>query len=97
MSNTTPNDLEIQLVKIASGLDSLNEKLASHTDQDMTQFNVIFERVDVLDEKLDALLLREAHQQGEKDAARRLNVLVAGVVSSVVSIVGAFIMKAFGV
>jgi len=96
MLNSTPSE-DQQLGRIEAGLDALNDKLTVHTDQDMSQFDALFEKLDNLDDKLDAMLLREAHQQGEKAAARRMTMVVAGMISSVVSIVGAFIMKAFGV
>jgi len=63
----------------------------------MSQFDALFEKLNNLDDKLDAMLLREAHQQGVEDATRRTTMVIAGSISTIISVAGAFIMKAFGV
>lgn len=96
MLNSTQSE-DQQLGRIEAGLDALNDKLTIHTDQDMSQFDALFEKLNNLDDKLDAMLLREAHQQGVEDATRRTTMVIAGSISTIISVAGAFIMKAFGV
>jgi len=88
---------DVQLGRIEVQLESLNDKLFSHTNQDMTQFNALFAQLNTLDTKMDAMLLREAQKEGEKLAIRRVSGYVSAIVSLIVTSIVASIMKIFGV
>jgi len=83
----TVDKVEVQLAGIRSALEA-------HTSQDMTQFDSLFTKLEALDGKLDALLIREARKEGEFSGIKKTAVVLAAFISFAVS-VGAAIVPNF--
>lgn len=83
----TADKVEIQLAAIRAALEA-------HTQQDMGQFTSISDKLDELDAKIDALLIREARKEGEFVGMKRSVATMAGVISFLVS-VGAVVAQAW--
>lgn len=87
MLSTTQNN-EVQLARIEEQLDSLNDKLRTHTEQDMVQFSSMLAQLAALDAKMDAMLLDKARREGEGVAIKRFSGYISVVVSVVVTLLG---------
>jgi len=85
----TVDKVEIQLAGIRSALEA-------HTSQDMHQFTSISDKLEELDSKLDALLIREARREGAAEGVKRSAAVMAGVVSFIVTVVSVAAQAYFG-
>jgi len=81
MSETTETIVE-RLARIETRLDGLTSLLAASTTLWTSQFTLLSSRIERLDDKLDALLLREAENRGEKSATRKM----AGYISAITGV-----------
>lgn len=87
-------DLAVAVASMEASMRAMQEIFNAHTAQDMQQFEALNHSIESLDEKLDQLLLREAHRSGEFSALRRTALALAFMISTVVSI-GAAAVQAF--
>lgn len=82
--------------KVELQLAALHAALEAHTAQDMSQFSSMLDKLEALDEKIDALLIREARREGEAIGARKSAATMAAVVSFVITIVAQIAQAYFG-
>jgi hypothetical protein len=67
---------------------AMRELFGTHTTQDMEQFGDLKQSINGLDGKLDSLLLREAHRDGEFAGLKRSAILASSSIAFIVSVVG---------
>lgn len=80
------SDPEVKLAKIEVQLENLTQMLKEHAGQDASMFGALVERLDSIDEKLEALLIREAHREGEREGIKRTSVALSACVSSLIGL-----------
>lgn len=66
----------------------LNALWEQHTEQDREQFEKLSGQMEVIDQKVTQILIREARRDGEIKGQRRTMIVLSGVVSLLVSVAG---------
>jgi hypothetical protein len=60
-----------------------------HTRQDLRSFEALNESIQSLDEKIDQLLIREAHRAGEFSGVKKSAIMLSVLIASIISVAGA--------
>ena len=71
---------------VAVELSAMKEMWERHTLQDMEQFTALKNSIDILDDKIDQLLLREARREGEAAGTRKMAAIVSATISILIGI-----------
>lgn len=79
--------LMLGLAELSGEVKAFREIFAGHTQQDMEQFAVLNASIEKVNEKLEALLLREARRDGEFSGVRRSAIVLATLISSLSAII----------
>lgn len=80
--------LSIAVAEMRGEMRAMRELFSTHTTQDMTQFGDLKDSITGLDAKIDSLLLREAHREGEFAGMKRSAILASSSIALFVSVVG---------
>lgn len=84
MSNPNPT-VDTQVAVLVSEFKGFAVEFIRHTTQDMAQFTKLDEKLDLMNQKLNELLIREATRTAEIRMSQKNNDKRSGIISTVVS------------
>ena len=80
-------DLALTVAEFKGEVKAFRELFGQHTQQEATQFSTLTQSVREMDEKLDKLLIREAHLTGEFKGMRNTAIAAATAISTIIAAV----------
>jgi hypothetical protein len=78
----------VAIAEMRGEMRAMRELFSLHNQQDASQFSSLTHVVSDMDNKLDELLLREAHRDGEFDGVKRTAMVLSGTISILIAIAG---------
>ncbi len=90
----TNQDLAVAVASMEVAMRAMQDTFNTHTVQDMQQFEALNTSISALDDKIDQLLLREAHRDGEFIGVKRSVLVMSFFIATVVSITS-IVVQAF--